>query len=81
MPIVIPKRDKKVRSLLTTTELTANKNPSLNNLKNIFDLFSMKYRNAKGKKIIWILRLQVPVINIPNYFVLRLIKKYLFLTA
>jgi len=45
----------------------------------------MKYfqinRNAKGKKINWILQDRVLANNIPNYFVLRIIKKYLFLTA
>jgi hypothetical protein len=41
IPIVIPKRERKVRSLLTITELTANNTPSLNSLKNIFELFSI----------------------------------------
>jgi hypothetical protein len=35
MPIVIPKRDKNVRNLLTTTDLAANKNPSRKSLKDI----------------------------------------------
>jgi hypothetical protein len=35
MPMVIPKSDKKVLSLLTITELTANMKPSLKRLKNI----------------------------------------------
>jgi hypothetical protein len=40
IPIVIPKSDRKVRNLLTTTDLKANKNPSLRSLNDIFELFS-----------------------------------------
>jgi hypothetical protein len=43
IPMVIPKRERKVLNLLTTTELTANRKPSLRSLKNIYlsflDLF------------------------------------------
>jgi hypothetical protein len=39
IPIVIPKSDKKVRSLLTTTDLKANKNPSIRSLNDILELF------------------------------------------
>jgi len=38
IPIVIPKSDRKVRNLLTTTDLKANKKPSLNNLSDIFEI-------------------------------------------
>jgi len=52
IPIVIPKSDKKVRNLLTTTDLVANKNPSFRSLKVIFKFFSKFYLKVKGKKII-----------------------------
>jgi hypothetical protein len=35
IPIVIPRRERKVRSLLTNAELIANIKPSLKSLKNI----------------------------------------------
>jgi hypothetical protein len=35
IPIVMPKRERKVLNLLTITELMANRNPSLKSLKNI----------------------------------------------
>jgi hypothetical protein len=38
MPIVIPKSDRNVRNLLTTTDLVANKNPSFRSLKVIAEL-------------------------------------------
>jgi hypothetical protein len=39
MPIVIPKSDRNVRNLLTTTDLKANKNPSLRSLNDVFKMF------------------------------------------
>ena len=42
MPIVIPNNERKVLNLLTITELSANKNPSLSNLKNILKYFESK---------------------------------------
>jgi hypothetical protein len=40
MPMVIPKSERKVLSLLTIIELKANKNPSLKSLKNIVQFFN-----------------------------------------
>ena len=37
IPIVIPKRERKVRSLLIITELTANRKPSLKSRKDVFN--------------------------------------------
>jgi len=54
IPIVIPKSERKVRNLLTTTDLTANKIPSINSLTDIFEIDINISTNAKGKKIIWI---------------------------
>jgi hypothetical protein len=50
IPIVIPKSDRKVRNLLTTTDLMANKNPSLKSLKDIFELFSTFIGMPKVRK-------------------------------
>jgi len=47
IPIVIPKSDRKVRNLLTVTDLKANSNPSLRSLNDIFKLFSVLYGMPK----------------------------------
>jgi hypothetical protein len=49
MPIVIPNNERKVRNLLTTTELTAKIKLSFNSLKNIFKIFKIKFA-IKDKK-------------------------------
>ena len=50
IPIVIPKSERNVLNLLTIIELIANKNPSFNNLRNIFTV-KKNYWNAKDTKI------------------------------
>jgi hypothetical protein len=54
MPMVIPNNERKVRNLLTTTELTANKKLSFNSLKNIFMIFKIKFtiKDKKNHKLV-----------------------------
>jgi hypothetical protein len=49
IPIVMPKSERNVLNLLTTTELTANKKLSLNSLKNILQSLKTKLK-TKDKK-------------------------------
>ena len=50
IPIEIPKSDRKVRNLLTVTDLKANRNPSLKSLNDIVVLFSIFNRMSKVRK-------------------------------
>jgi hypothetical protein len=50
IPIVIPKSERNVLNLLTITELTANKKPSLKSLRNITGYLSMIISVIKDKK-------------------------------
>ena len=50
VPIVIPRSDKTVLNLLTITELTANKKPSLKSLKNILQFLINIFEKSKIRK-------------------------------
>ena len=50
IPIVIPRSDRTVLNLLTITELTANKKPSLKSLKNILQFLINIFEKSKIRK-------------------------------
>jgi len=82
IPIVIPNRERNVLNLLTTTELSAKRILSLNNLRNLLiqtDIWSIKYTNNE------LLFNNAEIPSVYYHYImpilLRLIKNYLFLFA
>jgi len=70
IPIVIPNRERNVLNLLTTTELSAKRILSLNNLRNLLiqtDIWSIKYTNNE------LLLNNAEILSVYNHYIMSIL--------